>query len=138
MSNVDTHTELHGLFNDRDYDGVQKRIADDFAYTDHARNITMTTAQEFLGWLQDWVTSLDGRVTGARYVDAGDTTIARFVGRGINIGPIGALPATEREAAFDLCELLTFDADGLVTGGDIYYDQLGLLAQLGHVEPPPG
>ena len=136
MASADTHAEVHDLFNTRDYDGVVKRMADDFHYTDHARNITMKTVEEFTAWLKEWATALDGRVTRARYLDAGDASVARFVGRGSSIGPLGPLPATGRDVAFDLCEILTFDREGMVTGGDIYYDQMGLMAQLGHIQPP--
>ena len=136
MSSTDAHKELHELFNDRDLDGVAKRTAAGFTYTDHGRNLTVRGAEEFRAWLGEWIASLDGRVTEPRYLEAGDTSIAQFVGRGTNIGPVGPFPASGREASFDLCELLTFDTDGMVTRGEIYYDQLGLLAQLGHITPP--
>ena len=136
MTSTEAHREMHALFNDRDLDGVVKRTAEGFTYTDHAREQTLGSPEEFRAWLADWVASLDGRVTEARYIDGGATSVALFVGRGTNIGPVGPFPATGREISFDLCELLTFDADGMVTAGEIYYDQLGLLTRLGHMAPP--
>jgi hypothetical protein len=35
-----------------------------------------------------------------------------------------------------LCELWHFDADGRVVGGDLYYDQVSLLTQLGLLPQP--
>ena len=138
MSSVSTHAELHDLFNRRDFEGLIKRFAADLTYTDRARNHTMRSPEEFRAWLEEWVSSLDGKVTEPRYLDAGDTSVALFVGTGVNKGPMGPFPATGRPASFPLCEVLTHGADGLVTGGEIYYDQMGLLIQLGHIEAPAG
>ena len=138
MSSAGTHAELHQLFNQRDFDHLIERFANQFTYADRARNVTMNSAQEFRAWLEEWVSSLDGKVTEPRYVDAGDTSVALFVGTGTNNGPLGPFPPTGRPASFALCEVLTYGADGLVTGGEIYYDQLGLLVQLGHIELPAG
>jgi hypothetical protein len=35
------------------------------------------------------------------------------------------------------CEIYEFDADGKITGGRAYFDQYGLMVQLGRAEPPP-
>jgi hypothetical protein len=43
----------------------------------------------------------------------------------------GPFPATGREFALALCELWRFDPSGRVVGGDLYYDQVSLLTQLG-------
>ena len=137
MPSTNLHAELHALFNDRDLDGVAKRTADGFTYTDHARDRTLNGASEFRAWLGEWISSLDGRCTEARYLDAGDASVALFVGRGINNGQLGPFPPTGKPVAFDLCEIITFDADGMATRGEIYYDQMSILAQLGHVQPPP-
>ena len=138
MSNADTHAELHSLFNDRDIDSVLKRMSDDITYTDHARGMTMRGQQEVRGWLEGWVSSLDGKCTEMRYIDAGDTSIALFVGRGTQNGPLGPFPPSGRDVAFDLCEILRYDADGTVIEGEIYFDQVGVLAQLGHIDLPQG
>jgi hypothetical protein len=112
-------------------------MKDAISYTDHARGMTITTREEFKEWVGDWAKFFsDGKITKARYVDAGDTTISQFTGRGTNDGTFGPYPATGREIVFDLCEILTFDGEGRIAGGDIYYDQLGMLIQLGHVEVP--
>ena len=136
MSRADTHRDLHELFNARDFDGIAKRTAKTFEYRDHPRNLTISSAEGFLAWLQEWVDALDGRATEATYLDAGDVSIARFIGAGVNDGPMGPFPATGKPVRFPLCELLSYDPEGLVTGGEIYYDQVTVLAQLGHLQLP--
>lgn len=49
---------------------------------------------------------------------------------------MGPFPATGRPVEFAVCELLTYDADGAITGGEIYYDQATILGQLGHLQLP--
>jgi SnoaL-like polyketide cyclase len=57
--------------------------------------------------------------------------VARFTCGGTNDGPLGPFPATGRQWTLPICEMWHFDADGSVVGGEIYYDQAALLAQLG-------
>lgn len=56
----------------------------------------------------------DARCDDARYLDAGDTSVACFVGRGRNDGQLGPFPASNQQLAFDLCEILTYDDAGMV------------------------
>jgi hypothetical protein len=57
--------------------------------------------------------------------------VARFTGEGTNDGALGGFPATGRQWTLPICEMWHFDADGSVVGGEIYYDQVSLLTQLG-------
>ena len=56
--------------------------------------------------------------------------------RGTNDGPLGPFPATGKEWTLPICEMWHFDADGRVVGGEIYYDQVSLLTQLGLLLEP--
>ena len=49
---------------------------------------------------------------------------------------MGPLPATDREMDNPFWELLEFDDEGKVVSAAIHYDQVTLLTQLGHLEPP--
>jgi hypothetical protein len=51
-------------------------------------------------------------------------------------GPLGPFPATGKEFALPLCEMWHFDSSGRVVGGDLYYDQVSLLMQLGLMPQP--
>ena len=80
----------------------------------------------------------DARVTDARVIDGGDATVLLFTGTGTNDGPLGSLPATGRTVNLSFCEVRYWDADGKTTRGESYYDQVGMLVQLGHMQPPEG
>ena len=53
-------------------------------------------------------------------------------------GPLGPFPATGKEFALPLCEMWHFGPGGQVVGGDLYYDQVSLLTQLGLMPQPSG
>jgi steroid delta-isomerase-like uncharacterized protein len=125
----------HRAFNTRDFDAVVNLMAEDVVYQDRARDITFRGRSGFKEFMQGWVTSFsNAEVSEATYTDAGNTVIAQFVGRGVNDGPIGPLPATGKLIKFNYCEILRFNDKGQVISGDAYYDQLSMLIQLGHAQ----
>jgi hypothetical protein len=67
-----------------------------------------------------------------RWPDGGCT----FTVTGTHDGPLGPLPATGQEFTLPLYEMWHFDSSGQVVGGDLYYDQLSLLTQLGLMPQP--
>jgi steroid delta-isomerase-like uncharacterized protein len=139
-SNVDTHRAGHEAFNRRDFAAMTSRYADRIAWTDHAQGRTFTTPQEFReDFLAGWVgASSDIRIADPRYLDAGQTAVCTFTVVGTHDGPLGPLPPTGRRFALALCELWHFDPSGRVVGGDLYYDQVSLLTQLGLMPQPSG
>jgi steroid delta-isomerase-like uncharacterized protein len=136
--NVHTYRVGHEAFNERDFAAMTSRYADSITWTDHAQGRTFRTREEFTGdFLANWVrTSSDIRLTELRYTDAGQTVVSRFTAVGRQDGPLGPVPATGKPFALALCEMWHFDPTGRVVGGDLYYDQLTLLVQLG-VMPQP-
>ena len=136
MANSDTHRELHDLFNGRDFDAIVKRVTDEFHYTDRARGVSLMGGDAFKAWLGEWTGVMsNARVTDARYLDADNTSVSMFTGRGTHDGPLGPIPASGNEIAFALCEVLTYDDEGDITGGEIYYDQASIAAQTAVVDP---
>jgi len=136
--NVRIHRAGHEAFNRRDFRALVEEYAETISWTDHARGITFRTPQEFEDdFLEGWIrASSDCQVTDARYADAGDMVAARFTCRGTHDGPFGPFPATGKEWALPLCERWHFGPDGRVVGGEIYYDQVSLLTQLGLLPEP--
>jgi steroid delta-isomerase-like uncharacterized protein len=132
-ANVEIHRTGHKAFNAREFEAMTRHYADTISWTDHAQGRTFRTPGEFRAdFLPGWVTaSSDIRITHPRYLDAGDTVVSVFTVTGTHDGPLGTSPATGSRFELELCELWRFDAAGLVVGGDLYYDQLSLLAQLG-------
>jgi steroid delta-isomerase-like uncharacterized protein len=137
-SNVETYRTGHQAFNQRDFEAMTRHYADSISWTDRARGLTFTTPQEFRDdFLTGWVTAAsDIRITDPRYLDAGQTMVCTFTVVGTHDGPLGPFPATGRRFALPLCEMWHFDADGRVVGGDLYYDQVSMLTQLGLLPQP--
>jgi steroid delta-isomerase-like uncharacterized protein len=137
-SNVDAVRAQHETFNNRDWDRMRNLFASDCVFVD-ARGQRHEGPEGFIeGYSKGWANAFSGgKITEAKYHDAGNTVIAEFVGKGINDGPLGPMPASNREAAVPYCEVYEFDAQGKITGGRAYFDQFGLMVQLGHAEPPP-
>ena len=52
--------------------------------------------------------------------------------------PLGPLQGTGKEFTLPLCEMWHFDSSGRVVAGDLYYDQVSLLTQLGLMPQPSG
>jgi steroid delta-isomerase-like uncharacterized protein len=131
--NVEMHRAGHEAFNHRDFDALVHEYAEKITWTDHARGVTFRTPQQFKDdFLRGWVqVSSDCQVTDARYTEADGMVVARFTCRGTNDGPLGPTPATGKQWSLPMCELWHFDADGSVVGGEIYYDQVSFLTQLG-------
>jgi steroid delta-isomerase-like uncharacterized protein len=139
-SNVDTYRAGHEAFNQRNFEAMSKRFADSIDWTDHPQGRTFRTPQEFTDdFLAGWVvSSSDLRITDPRYFDADRTVVCTFTAAGTHDGPLGPFPATHREFTLSLCEMWHFDSGGWVVGGDLYYDQVSLLTQLGLMPTPPG
>lgn len=137
MGHSQTHSTLHGYFTNRLFDRMDEHVRDDITYEDVPRSLTMKNRDEFKDWLREWSSAFsDARVDDANYYEGDNFSLARFRGRGRNDGAMGPFPATGKEMDNSFWELLEYDADGKVTSGAIHYDQMTLLSQLGHLQPP--
>jgi steroid delta-isomerase-like uncharacterized protein len=135
---VERHRAGHEAFNRRDFAAMTIHYADRIRWTDRARGLTFTTPAQFRDeFLAGWVeVSSDIRITDPSYRDAGGASVATFTVTGTHDGPLGSFPATGRPFTLPLCELWHVDPDGRVVGGDLYYDQVSLLLQLGLLPQP--
>lgn len=133
--NVETFRAAHQAFNRRDYQAVVNLMNKKVRYEDRARGIDFTGRVGFTEFMEGWTTALsDAAVTSPTYIDGGDTVVALFRGRGTQDGPLGPLPSTGRKLDLAFCEIMRFDAQGQIVSGELYYDQMTLLTQLGHIE----
>jgi steroid delta-isomerase-like uncharacterized protein len=72
----------------------------------------------------------------SRSIDLGDGWVAvEVVFTGTHNGPFMGVPATGRPTVLRAGSLRHFDADGLLTDFSLYYDTLGLMAQITAVTP---
>ena len=136
--NVQIHRDGHSAFNERDFESMTTHYADNIEWTDHSQGRTFTTPQQFKeaflpGWIQ---ASQDIQITDTRYFDADETVVSSFNVVGTHDGPLGTFPATGKPFTLPLCEMWHFDSSGRVVGGDLYYDQVSLLMQLGLMPQP--
>jgi steroid delta-isomerase-like uncharacterized protein len=139
MSAVDRHRDAHEEFNARDWAKAVRDFSTDTVYTDHPRGLTLKGPDQFIGWLQEWVSAFsDGHVGEVRYIDGGTTSVAQFRGTGTQDGPAGPLPASGKRMDVPFCEILRFDDQGRIVEGEMYYDQVTMLTQLGHLQLPQG
>jgi steroid delta-isomerase-like uncharacterized protein len=139
MSNIDKYQFAHQAFNRRDWTALVQNFAADAEYTDQARGVTLKSPQEFVDYLRaSWVAAFsDVAITEASYIEAAGHLVAHFTVTGTNDGAFGPMPRTGRRVATPFCEILRFNEEGQVVSGSLYYDQVTILVQLGHMEPPP-
>jgi steroid delta-isomerase-like uncharacterized protein len=137
-TNVAAHRAGHEAFNRRDFESMVKDYADTIRWSDRARSLTFRTPEEFKNvFLTGWVeSSTDIQINNPRYIDAGQTVLCTFMVDGTHDGPLGPFPATGKHFSLPLCEMWHFDAEGQVVAGDLYYDQVSLLTQLGLMPQP--
>jgi steroid delta-isomerase-like uncharacterized protein len=136
--NVQTIKAVHDAFNDRDWDAIRRMIADECVFID-GRGTSHKGPDAFaLQYAKPWADAFsDGKITDAKYYDAGNAVATEFTGRGTNDGTLGPLPPTGRRADLPYCEIYEFNAEGKIVSGRAYFDQLTLLIQLGHAQAPP-
>ena len=136
-SNVGTVKAFHEAFNKHDWPAIEKLVAPDCVWTD-ARGISYKgpqgVAQEYSkGWADAFS---DGKITDAKFYDAGDTVVTEFVGRGTNDGQMGPIAATGKHVDLPYVEIYHFGSDGKVKSGSAYCDMFGLMVQMGLAEAP--
>ena len=138
MNNVESHRTAHEAFNRRDFAAATRNFRDDAHYTDHSRSVTYKGPAEFEDWMRGWTQAFsDATVAEPRYVDGGEFSVAVFQGRGTNDGPLGPMAPTGRRMDLPFCEVFRYDADGRVVSGEMFYDTMTIMVQLGHLEPMP-
>ncbi len=137
VTHVDVIRSSDEAFNAHDVDGTARACVEDFTYTDHATGETFKGVEEFKAWLDGWFRAFpDTRIDEGRYAAAGDVVIHQSVERATNKGPLGPLPASGRRMSIPFCEVWRLNSEGRIVAGDLYYDQLSVMIQLGHVPPP--
>jgi len=136
--NVTTALAVYECFNKRDLDGAMKSFDEKVVWEDHGLGVTYKGPLEYRDSLQAWITGFsDGKVVDPKAIDAGDTVILQYIGRGTNDGPMGPFQKpTGRAVSVPFCDILQFDAQGRVVRGETYFDMLSMLVQLGHAERP--
>lgn len=137
-SNLEAARAVFEGFNRRDLDAAAAGLAEGSILRDHPSGRTFTGAAAYKEFLSGWIKAFsDGKLTLLSYYDGGDAVACEGTYVGTNDGPLGPLPATGRRASLPFSAVWRFDAQGRIAEQEAYYDNLGLMVQLGHAEPPP-
>ena len=136
--NVDTALAVYECFNKRDLDGAVKTSDENLVWEDHGLGVTHKGRAEYRESLQSWISGFsDGKVVEPKAIDAGNTVIIQYIGRGTNDGPMGPFQKpTGRTVSVPFCDIIQFDDKGRIVRGATYFDMLSMLVQLGHAERP--
>jgi steroid delta-isomerase-like uncharacterized protein len=130
---------LYESWEKRDFEAVEHCFADDVSFHDEPSGQTLKGKTAVKDWYASWVTACPDSVAGAAVVAASDdTAVFEGVWAGTNNGAFGPFPATGRPVSLPWLNVLRFDSEGRIVSGAAYYDQLTVLIQLGHMEPPAG
>ena len=133
-SSVEVLRAVHEAFNNRDWQAMRGLVDPELVWVDHPRGRTVKGFDEFLGWCQEWVSGMsDARVDEPRYIGAETRAITQFQGRGVNDGELGPAHATGKAMDLAFCTVVNVEGDRMTTG-EIYYDALTMMAQLGVIE----
>jgi steroid delta-isomerase-like uncharacterized protein len=91
---------------------------------------------DVMDWYTSWVTACPDSVAGAVCVgETADSSVMEGVYAGTNTGSFGPFEATGRTVSLPWTNVYKFNADGRITNVNVYFDQVTLLTQLGHMEP---
>jgi hypothetical protein len=135
-SNIERLRAGHDAFSVKDFQKAATLVAQECTIVDHGKGATLRSRDEFLGWMEQFtVGSSDIRIVDAQYIDGGEWVTARFRAVGKQDGPLGTFPPSNLPFSLDVCEVWRFDSDGNAVEGHNYSDTLGLLIQLGHIQP---
>ena len=135
--NIEMLKKAHTAYSARNLGEAEKLVAQTTNFTDHGQGQTASSRAEFRGWLESLsAMSSDVKLVDVRYIDAGEWVIAQFRAVGTQDGPMASFPASNKPFSLDVCEMWRFNANGEAVEGHNYSDSLGLLIQLGHIQPP--
>ena len=132
---------LYEGWNERKFDDIAESMAPD------GKIVVVGTGDEFVGpegarrYNKQWYDGFpDGRITIDNTVEAGDTVVVEFTGRGTHTGTLatsmGEIPATGRSLTLHLCDVLEF-RDGKIATQRTYFDTGSMMAQLGLMPGQP-
>lgn len=135
-NNVATIKEAHQNFNNNNLEAAVKDVADRITYHDHGRGLTAKRSEEFLEMLKSWKSAFsDAHIADVNYIEAGDNrVIAMARGRGTNDGSFADFDPTGKQVDVPMCEVVQFNNEGQLIGGELYFDRMTLMEQLGHLE----
>jgi steroid delta-isomerase-like uncharacterized protein len=138
-SNAATARALYEAWERRDFGGVVENMTDDVAILEPAGNRMIVGKDDVKAFYASWATACPDSTCGFAVVATSDDTVAvEGVWVGTNTGPFGDQPATGRSVSMPWVNVLRFDPQGRISGGNTYANLLPVMIGLGHLEPVAG
>ena len=124
--------------NAADWDALAEIVAEDFVRHSQATAGPQVTSREaFIQLQQSFLASMpDQRVTLHKMIAEGDEVAVLATYSGTQTGPMGEFPATGKTAESMFLAIFRIE-DGRIAELWVEWDNLAMLAQLGHFPPPP-
>jgi steroid delta-isomerase-like uncharacterized protein len=138
-----THQQLvdrhYAQINSNDFSDVAELFSPDVV-TEVPDAGRLTGIEPFVAYGRAFLRAFpDGRIHGDRNLEDGDRVVVEGRFTGTNTGPLqtpaGELPPTGRAMVLPFADVFRV-ADGKIAEHHVYYDTLGLLAQLGLMPEP--
>jgi steroid delta-isomerase-like uncharacterized protein len=135
--NADLARRLHEAWNERNFDEIAEATASDATITIIGSGTKYEGREGTRAFNTMWADGFpDGQLTVDSVIDAGDTVVVEFTGRGTHTGTLatgmGDIPATGKSMTLQLCDVMEFK-DGKVQSQRTYFDTGSMMAQLGLV-----
>lgn len=128
--------KAHEYFSRNNLDEASKLVTDKISFNDHGRGIKFNSRSEFKDWMGNFKKIASNmKLVNAKYIDSGEWVTAQFRAVGIQDGKLEQFPPSNKEFSLDVCEVWHFNSNGEADEGHNYSDGLGLLIQLGHIQP---
>jgi steroid delta-isomerase-like uncharacterized protein len=120
----------------RDFDAIVATMADDVCVNSPG-GVVVRGKDDVKDWYASWAVACPDSVAGAVCVGAtGESAVMEGLYAGTNTGAFGPFAPTGRKVSLPWTNVYSFDADGWIVQVNVYYDQLTIMTQLGHMESP--
>jgi steroid delta-isomerase-like uncharacterized protein len=137
MSNVEVVKAMTEAINDRNLDGLDAFVSPNLVRHSAATpGLNVTSLDEFRAFLEtDFAAIPDSAQTIDVIFGSDDFVAVRARYIGTQTGPMGPFPASGKKMVLPYVGILRFE-DGLIAEIWVEWDNLSVLTQLGHFQPP--
>ncbi len=122
--------EMIDKVNTRDIDGFRELLHPDYTYRG-ADGVKIASVDAGVAVVETFTKAFpDLKLTVTNQYTDGDVTVLEFIGTGTHEAELQGIPATGKKISVNVIDVVAVK-DGKVIGEREYYDQLGMMQQLG-------
>jgi steroid delta-isomerase-like uncharacterized protein len=136
-ANKETMRRFVDAMNARDFDALDEFVSPDVVRESPSTpGVVVRSLDQFKDYLRQDLEGVPDAVQEIRMMVAEGDRVAVWANySGTQIGPMGGFPATGGRVDLDFAGILRFE-EGKIAEINVVWDNLGMLVQLGHLEPP--